>query len=301
LTAISTVVLGFLIWLVTKAVYLLTGARPMTLNDSMFLTWGTLFEDIPPRHKQPQNMSAQVLIGWWLLFCLILTNTYRAALLGILAIPKLDEPMDSLEKLAANKGTWTFGMERWWGSAWEWLKNTEMHHEVYERLMMLDKEDHYKIMEEGKHALITSPFSLGNHHWHVADTMQFEWKFCWGFRKGAPFLRTIDMIMQRLIETGHIKFWINDVLRLTLREERMAWSEEKKRKEKDYILNYEKENSGQIILRVSHLEGAFYLLFMGVGFACLVLIGEIIYDNIQKKSSKEMVEDFITPEEILNG
>ena len=57
---LSCAITGFMIWGIQLAYSQLTGTKSQSLHDSLFVAWGTLLEDIPPKHKQPQNTSAQV-------------------------------------------------------------------------------------------------------------------------------------------------------------------------------------------------------------------------------------------------
>ncbi|CAL4122325.1 unnamed protein product, partial [Meganyctiphanes norvegica] len=109
----------FIIWIVQQISSKISGDKPETLNNSIFMSMGIMLEDVPP--KQPKDMPTQILIGFWLIVTFLIATTYRAQLLGILAVPAMSPSMDSLDKLADYRDTWTWGMQ-WYDSSYEWFK-----------------------------------------------------------------------------------------------------------------------------------------------------------------------------------
>ncbi|CAL4208956.1 unnamed protein product, partial [Meganyctiphanes norvegica] len=56
----TTVLMGWMIWALQKLFVTFSGrGNVQSLQDSMFVAWGTLLEDIPPQNQQPTNASAQ--------------------------------------------------------------------------------------------------------------------------------------------------------------------------------------------------------------------------------------------------
>ncbi|XP_069981327.1 uncharacterized protein [Penaeus vannamei] len=101
----------------------------------------------------------------------------------------------------------------------------------------------------------------------------------WGFRKGAPFRHHICMLQQRLIEAGLIDFWLRDVIR--------AYADRHRAKEDAAVGATERlsqDGDGIVVLNLSHLQGAFYLLFLGHGAALILLLLEVFVDRVRGES-----------------
>jgi len=63
-------------------------------------------------HLWPKFWPVRMLIGWYWLFCLLITLAYRGAMVSFLTIPLFEQPIDNLDGLAASGlriGGW--GME----------------------------------------------------------------------------------------------------------------------------------------------------------------------------------------------
>ncbi|XP_069951695.1 uncharacterized protein [Cherax quadricarinatus] len=92
----------------------------------------------------------------------------------------------------------------------------------------------------------------------------------WGFRKGAPFYARFHQLMSRLEDAGIIKYWTEDVIARRVRKNRAAAALNPQ-------VNLENTHMGEsevVVLGMQHMQGAFYLLFLGCFFAILILLWE---------------------------
>nr|XP_053641767.1 uncharacterized protein LOC128695285 [Cherax quadricarinatus] len=93
--------------------------------------------------------------------------------------------------------------------------------------------------------------------------------FGWGFRKGAPFYQRFQRLMSRLEDAGLIKYWTQDVIATRVRENRAAAA-----LNPQVVLGDTGTDNTEVVLGMQHLQGAFYVLFLGSFFAILILLWE---------------------------
>lgn len=74
-------------------------------------------------HPYPPSPS-QMFIGWWWLYCTLITVVYRGALIAHLSVPSASPAIDSFSQLVEEPG-WTWGYEPSYGAGWEWFKLNE--------------------------------------------------------------------------------------------------------------------------------------------------------------------------------
>ncbi|KAG7156373.1 hypothetical protein Hamer_G006115 [Homarus americanus] len=99
----------------------------------------------------------------------------------------------------------------------------------------------------------------------------------WAFRKVAPFLRRLDLAIQRLLEAGLIKYWMDDVISTRVRNTRRQQQEEEagKNQEKDDNTIYQNDGE-QVVLGLHHLQVTFYFLVFGYAIGLLTFLLEYL-------------------------
>ncbi|KAG7154075.1 Glutamate receptor 2-like 15, partial [Homarus americanus] len=289
---VSTVVAGVVLWGLQGAWAWVSGGRALGLGRSLMLTLAILMEDPPSR--LPKNITAQMLLGWWWVYCMLLTITYRSSLIAHLTVPGKSATLESLEDLLEvhRKDHWTWGYEPTYGSGWEFLKMNENPtvRKVFSELMLVDLQEQMDRVLAGRHAFITwkyyirsiiaSRYTNARSYTpiHTAKEELFNYGgYGWGFRgnestvcfpspnrKGAPFRPRIDELKQRLLEAGLINFWMDELIEASGRKTRT------KRNKKEGGGKKEEEVD-------SSNEGTFYLLAMGYGIALMAFLFELLF------------------------
>ena len=76
-----------------------------------------------------------MMIGWWWIYCLIITVTYKSSLIAHLTFPGKSATINTFEDLIKAAG-WTWGFEPSYGGGWDWLKynSNPTINEVFEKL-----------------------------------------------------------------------------------------------------------------------------------------------------------------------
>lgn len=87
--------------------------------------------------------------------------------------------------------------------------------------------------------------------------------------KGAPFYQRFQRLMSRLEDAGLIKYWTQDVIATRVRENRAAAA-----LNPQVVLGDTGTDDKEVVLGMQHLQGAFYVLFLGSFFAILILLWE---------------------------
>ncbi|XP_066952407.1 glutamate receptor ionotropic, kainate 4-like [Macrobrachium rosenbergii] len=272
LTVLSTVAAGFTLWVLQKIWSRISNERSIGLGSSVLLTWAIILEDPPMR--LPKNITAQMLIGWWWLYCMQVTIMYRSSLIAHLTVPGKSPELNSLDDLleANKREKWTWGFEPTYGSGWEWLKLNENPtvREIFKGIEVLELDEQLRRVLSGRHAFITwkyyirsiilSQYTDGRGYTpiHTAKEEFFNYGgYGWGFRKGAPFRGRIDIMKLRLIESGAIEFWMNELI------ESSAAKSRSKKKKKPEERSSNDERRSNTVLGMGHLQGVFYILIMG--------------------------------------
>ncbi|KAK7069186.1 hypothetical protein SK128_001653, partial [Halocaridina rubra] len=181
---------------------------------------------------------SQIFIGWWWLYCILISAVYKSSLIAHLSVPGQSQAIDSFEQLLQATG-WTWGYEPTYGSGWEWFKTNQNPtiKRIYEGMEIMEFEEQMERVLNGPHALITWKYKIksliaalytnkfGYTPIYTAKSEYFNYGgYGWAFRKNAPFLRAIDLMKQRLIETGIVNRWMHDLI---------GTAAEKARKEKE--------------------------------------------------------------------
>ncbi|KAG7171101.1 glutamate [NMDA] receptor subunit 1-like [Homarus americanus] len=287
---VSIFVWGATLWLLQKVWSWASGGRSFTLSSALFYSWGIILEDPPA--DPPNNITAQILVGWWLVFCLVMTSAYRSSLISHLVVQGKSPLINSVNDLVRREG-WRWGTPRMTGALLLYL-NSSPDRAIQKMYQGMQADSLVKGMEmvlEGGYSFIFSKYysrtmvatsytdKLGYTPIHISAT---EYPLfagnAWAFRKGAPFLRRLDLAIQRLLEAGLITFWMDGVIFTRVRDTRRQQREEEAGKNQDNGNNViYQEDDGQVVLGLHHLQVTFYLLMLGYGLGLLALLLEYLF------------------------
>ncbi|XP_071524513.1 glutamate receptor-like [Panulirus ornatus] len=270
---------GVILWLLQKVWSRWAAQRSIRLDTALFYSWGVLLQDSPG--SPPANISSQVCVGWWLLFCLVVTTAYRSSLIAHLSVQSKFPPVNTFEDLLSREG-WSWGGLVLWGTTFLYFNQSSdpVIQEVYKQMPTYEVEQGMDRVLSGSFSYVTvksytkidiaslyydeygnTPIHLGATEYPVLGGNS------WGFRQGAPFLSQFRRTKQRLIETGMVDHWMDDVIKIKVRQIRESRSGEGARMASEV-------EDGQVVLSLDHLQGVLYLLLLGYVVAFLALVGE---------------------------
>jgi hypothetical protein len=88
-------------------------------------------------------------------------------------------------------------------------------------------------------------------------------------QKGSPLLLPVNEIITRIVEAGLSDYWLQAIIEET--------------RLKAGILQLESLKDSYIELNVSHLQGAFIFLFIGIGLSFMAFLSELSFGKLLLK------------------
>ncbi|XP_071524014.1 glutamate receptor ionotropic, kainate 4-like [Panulirus ornatus] len=272
---------GVILWLLQTTWSWASGQPGIEFDSAFLYIWGVLWQE--PLPYSSANVSDQVFVGWWLMFCLVTGSAYRSSLVAHLSVQSKELPINTFEDILSRRG-WSWGSRPLRGSNFLYFNQTTdpVIQELYKNMPTYDIKEAMERVMAGRFSYIVKKTKTttqiaplyqdryGNSPIHLSTT---EYPIfggnSWGMRKGAPFLGQIRRLKQRLMEAGLIDLWLKDVIEIKNRKIRANRSEEDDNVQPEV-------DDGQVVLGFDHLQGVFYLLLLGYAVAFLTLLREII-------------------------
>lgn len=106
-------------------------------------------------------------------------------------------------------------------------------------------------------------------HWFKEDIMSYPIQMF--MQKGFPLTRRVNSYITRIVQSGILEKWQQD-LKYTIQVK------------DDDIANQNDDNPENLTL--SHLQGAFIILCIGIGLSVVSFIGEVVYFDLKKYRKK---------------
>ncbi|XP_071544962.1 glutamate receptor ionotropic, delta-1-like [Panulirus ornatus] len=281
---VSVVAWGAILWLLQRVWQWVVGGRWVRLNTALLYGWGALLEQ--PPSDPSVSMSGRLLVGWWLVFCLVITTGFRSSLIAHLTVQGRSGTLDSFQDLVDQDG-WRWATEPWLyrGAAYEYFsKHTDpVVKQIYKGMEVLVADEALRKVSQGGFSLIDFKNYItvivasrytdtsGNTPFYISrNGISVLAAFGWGIRKGAPFHQRFIQLMTRLEDAGIIRHWTEVVIARRVRQNRQAAA----LPTRAGFGNTQQHDSRLVALGLHHLQGAYYLLFLGSGVAFLTLLGE---------------------------
>ncbi|XP_069951698.1 glutamate receptor ionotropic, delta-1-like isoform X2 [Cherax quadricarinatus] len=280
---VSVVVWGMILWLLQRAWRWVTGGNGVKFSAAFMYCWAALVEQSLP--DPPVSDSGRMLVISWLVFCLVITTGYSSSLIAHMTIQGKTKPIETFEDLA-KLINWKWGTEPWLlkGITLEYFSkhSDPIIQHIYKNMERVSMREALKKILQGHYSLVTGENNLfitiasyytdshGNTPFFISKkgvtTMA---AYGWGFRKGVPFYSRFQHLLSRLEDAGIIKYWTEDVKARRVKENKAAAAPSPQ-----VILENTRTSDKEVVLGMQHLQGAFYLLFLGSSFAFLILLWE---------------------------
>ncbi|XP_071530512.1 glutamate receptor-like [Panulirus ornatus] len=291
---------GLVLWLLQTIWSWVSGERGVRLGSSLFYSWGALLEN--PPFLPPLTSSSRVVVGWWLVSCLVICTAYRSSLVAHLTFPKLFPPINSFQDLL-DADDWRWGRQPASGTSFTFFNKSSdpIVNRVFQNIEYHWLEEQLKLVLAGRYSFLTDRYyikaivaarftdSLGYTPFHTSTTHYPIYAgISWGFRKGSPLRSRITMMQQRLIEAGLIDYWMNHVINDNARRSRM---ERRLSGEEDQTLDNQrlKVEENQVVLGLHHLQGAFFFMLLGHSAGLLVWLGEKLHHRCRRQGRRTWV------------
>ncbi|XP_045107148.1 glutamate receptor-like [Portunus trituberculatus] len=229
------IIWGVTLWVLHLLGRLIRRKRSFQFITALFYGWGALLEQ--PPSDPSTGISEQTLVGWWLVFCLIISTAFRSSLISHLTVQGTIDPIETLEDLT-KANNWRWGTEPWLmnGVPRRYFSNhtDPIVKKIYAHMEIFDAPAGLKEIQKGGFSLIDfekyiniiiesrytdaqgrTPFYISKQGFrHVIA-------FGWCFRKGAPYFSRFSDMMIRLDGAGIIDYWLKDVVAKRVRANKL--------------------------------------------------------------------------------
>nr|XP_053641765.1 glutamate receptor ionotropic, delta-1-like [Cherax quadricarinatus] len=152
---VSVLAWGVALWLLQRAWPRQEGGRGFTLSDTLLYSWGSLLAQTPSNPSV--SKSGRLLVGTWLVFCLIITTVYSSSLIAHLTVQGTTRPMDTFEDLL-QQHNWKWGVDPWLykGATLEYFSKhpSPVVKQIYNGMEMLEAKEALKKVKTGGYSLI---------------------------------------------------------------------------------------------------------------------------------------------------
>ncbi|XP_042233435.1 uncharacterized protein LOC121873798 [Homarus americanus] len=281
---VSVVAWGATLWILQRAWWFVARGRGVQFNTALLYGWGALLEKPPP--DPSINISGQLLVGWWLVFCLVITTGFRSSLIAHLTVQGKSPPPENFEDLLA-RNNWKWGIEPWLLSGGVLLyfsRHTDpVVKQIYREIETVSLAEALQKVKGGGYSFLAVNFKieveLASYHTDNYGQSPFYISkkglvliaaFGWGFRKGAPFYQRFRQLVLQLEDCGIIPYWTEELQAQRVKENRAAAAMETRAA----VGNTLPDDNAEVVLGLNHLQGAFYLLFLGAFLSILTLLAE---------------------------
>ncbi|KAK3893602.1 hypothetical protein Pcinc_002592 [Petrolisthes cinctipes] len=264
-----------------------TGGPDIRVDTALLYSLGSLLEVHP---KVPTSAtSGQVMVGWWLVYCLVIYTGFESELISHLTVNKgRTRPPETLEDLV-NADGWKWGIDAWiWtGVPLEYFTRhkDKVVVEIYKKLEVIEAHkglkkilrNGYSLLAVTNYITVEASSYYGDGHGNIPffitkkSVTMFSF-FAWGFRLGAPFYHRFNRMTQQLDAAGIITLWVNQVINQRIKDNRHI----AELTGGIYYGDKSESEDGHVVLGLDHLQGAFYLLFLGAIVCLLGLLVEIL-------------------------
>lgn len=242
----------------------------------------------------PKSDSARILVGIWWLVVMVLVATYSGSLVAFLTFPRMDASILTIEDLLTRKDklTWSFPnssvLEAYLDNADEekyklLLKHSTQHNETEEM-------EAVKRVKEGKHVLIDWRSSLrflmrrdllltGECHFSLSADEFMNEPIAMIMSQESPYLSVVDSELHRMHESGLMHKW---------------FSEKMPMKDKCWEVPGNNQAVNKRKVNVADMQGIFFVLFMGITGAILLLCCELYWHRRKKARERRLIRPFVS-------
>nr|CAD7413712.1 unnamed protein product [Timema cristinae] len=247
-----------------------SSANLLSVGKSFEITWATILE--VTANNELYSAAFRIFFLHWLFYCLIVNSVYRSFLIGVLADPGKQHQIETVEDILKS------GMDIGFPATLDGLfeaSNDWQYLEILKRRIDLSDYTYYynRIANNENFAGITdklhteymSLFKFLDQNGNPSiclfkDGVNNYFVTMW-LSKGNPILFRVNQIISRIIQGGFIDLWVKDLLTMARLKSLMT---------QDF-----NSSGSSYVMTISHLQGAFFLLSMGLILGLLLFIWEL--------------------------
>ncbi|KAK3889333.1 hypothetical protein Pcinc_006650 [Petrolisthes cinctipes] len=251
-------------------------------TTTLLFIWGSLVSQSST--EVSENPTGRMLAGWWLVFCLVIIAAFRSSLIAHLTVQGREAPIETFEDMITRPG-WEWALESWTlkGIIYDYFSKhpSPVVQHIFREMESLSLDEAVEKILQGSYSFITfknqisikiASFytdSQGQTPLYISVGGVFTLPdYGWGFRKGAPFYRSFQHTFLQFGESGIVNQWFDELM-----ASRVKTNREAAELKPNIVVSKESEN---LALGLNHLQGAFYILFMGFLATVFTLLVEVL-------------------------
>ncbi|XP_069169880.1 uncharacterized protein [Procambarus clarkii] len=283
---VSMVAWGVTLWLLQRAWQWAAGGRLVELSTALLYSWGALLQNPASVSPVSSSSSGRVLVGTWLVFCVVMITGYSSSLMAHLTIVGKTTPPETFEDLVS-RDNWKWGIESYILNGVIVLYFTKQSDpvvkEIYRKMQALTITEALEKVKKGGYSFLSSKHFIsitvasryadkqGQTPFYISkNEIAIFLSFGLGFRKGSPLFPRVEQLVQRLEVSGIMQHWTDELVAKRVRDEKEAAQQDH-----SVLLDNTTHHDGrEVKLGLQHLQGAFYFLILGSCVAFLTLLGE---------------------------
>ena len=251
--------------LIVTGLHLTAVRRRQSVDSIVYTLLGQFISVQQPDRISHHRSASFILLSLWLLgVATVIPTVYRSQMISYMTSPVSTKPIDTIQQLAAYTRLGKIIYADYYKKVL--LNSTDPHRRLLgHQLVTTHNQTYmYSLLDSGHWAVDSSLDTLryyaSNQHSnvHLMTEPLFPTRSCFGLQKDSPLKSHLDRVIQRLIESGLIDY------------QRSQFARRIQPKTGTDINN--------IAFTLQHLQGAFYLLTIGLSVSTVALIVEhIIY------------------------
>ncbi|XP_049855489.1 glutamate receptor 1-like [Schistocerca gregaria] len=257
------------------------GGRYSTVEDCFFRSLGLLVlqtPDLERRHTRVVGPTRHVL-SWLLIAYLLVTASYGSGLSSVLTVPRYERPIDTVSDLHESGLEWA---ERHLVYLYSIRELTDqIYVDLIQRFRVFSSDTLHSRTSTGDLAFVIERlpggyFTIGDYideeaasRWLRPMREDIYWEYVvFAVPKGWAYLQRLDNMIDRLLQAGIMYTWEGQVARKWLVPRVQLAAQIGMR-------SYAQSPDGPIKLQLTHVQGEFGLLILGLFLSLVVLLVEI--------------------------
>ncbi|XP_066966026.1 probable glutamate receptor [Macrobrachium rosenbergii] len=292
------------LWFLEKVRSSFCGQKGNAFSEDLFYGWEIMLGN--PTSGQSANSTRQMLVGWWLVVCFLMSTSFKSSLVAHLTVQGKTREINNCRDLV-NQVNWAWGIDE--NYLFGLLVVTLKHNVdpnvryVFEHHEKITTEDGLKKVLRGQYSFLSAkervleiigskyrniygqtPFYLGKEQYKASNVVG------WGFRKGAPFKERLSKAITHLWESGISDRWLKEVRLANIKRNPGPTKEETELRMRAEI-NDLTVDSNVRILQTKHMLGVYVVLISGLSVALLAFVGEYLSIKICSACQEDIMDN----------
>lgn len=264
------------------AIYRMETNHPTVTNILFnFYSWNLS----QPIVKLPERWATKLIIGFWIIYCLLITSSYQGNLTSNLVLRPTLSDINTIRQL--EQSTYEIlTLGRYVGLLQKFLNQTGVYDKLKTRIRSVSPDDLVKYIEDNDVRYAYANKYHINQYISNSDSHKINgirvynnmiecpvpFLVAYIVGSGSPYLYRINKILRRTQEAGLVFYWDQKAA------QRNGGSQ--------------RADGGPVPLMIDHVQSSFYLLFLGLGISTIAFILEFLvfrvkssnfYDKIRNK------------------